>query len=131
MSGETTTVSSGNSSAGSWKQRLLPAPVGKMASTDVPASGRAITGSWPSRNVAKPNMSRNFCCAGAGRDIGGTPVEQDHYSDSVVKFHQFSRLAAYRGCVLRLLHLRCVANRHIIPAYREAAKRMIRVGAVN
>jgi hypothetical protein len=54
MSGDTTTDSPGRTTAGSWKHRLFPPPVGKSAITSRPPSASRMISSWSGRNVEKP-----------------------------------------------------------------------------
>ena len=49
MSGEITRVSPSMSSAGIWKQRDLPEPVGMTPNTSLPSRIASISRSWPSR----------------------------------------------------------------------------------
>ena len=61
MSGETTTVSPGRRSAGSWKQSDLPPPVGSTAKTSLPASESRMISSCNGRKELKPKN----CFSGA------------------------------------------------------------------
>ena len=51
MSGETTSVTPGRSSAGSWKQSDLPPPVGMMASVSRPEATASTISAWPGRKL--------------------------------------------------------------------------------
>ena len=52
MSGETTTVMPGSSSAGTWKQSDLPPPVGRTTTVSRPERMAETAASWPGRNFS-------------------------------------------------------------------------------
>jgi hypothetical protein len=61
MRGLTTMVVPSSASAGSWKQRLLPDPVGMMTIVSRPSIAAWTACAWPGRNRRKPNRSRRLC----------------------------------------------------------------------
>src|ERR1700733_14416844 len=59
MSGESTAAVPGRHNAGTWKQMLLPPPVGASTSASPPATTwRTACSCWP-RKPGKPNTRRN------------------------------------------------------------------------
>src|SRR5512132_3116281 len=76
MSGETTRVRAGRSTAGSWYPIDLPDPVGITASTSRPASTARTTSSWPGRKLEWPKCRRSAvsrrsgACSNASRRSG-------------------------------------------------------------
>jgi hypothetical protein len=50
-----------SASAGSWKQGLLPDPVGTMTIVSRPSIAVWTACAWPGRNRRKPNRSRRLC----------------------------------------------------------------------
>ena len=60
ISGLITTVEPSITRAGSWKQRLLPEPVGIKATVSRPESAERTTFSCPGRNLRKPKCSRSL-----------------------------------------------------------------------
>src|SRR5580704_4723604 len=65
IKGETTMLSPALSTAGNWKQRDLPPPVGMSASTSLPASTSRTTASWPGRKSSNPKIR----CSAAPRSV--------------------------------------------------------------
>ena len=60
-SGDTTTVSPGSISEGSWNVNDLPPPVGSSSSADWPRSTRSTAHCWPVRKPRKPQTRRSSC----------------------------------------------------------------------
>jgi len=56
----TTIVVPSSSRAGSWKQRLLPEPVGMITIVSRPSIAARTARSWPGRNLRTPKCSRTF-----------------------------------------------------------------------
>ena len=74
ISGLTTTVVPSSSSAGSWKQRLLPEPVGMTTSVSRPSSADRTAFSWPGRKWRKPKCWRNRCVSSSRRGTVSTTI---------------------------------------------------------
>ena len=69
ISGEITTVTPCETSAGSWKQMDLPPPVGTSTSASPPPSTRRITLSCGARNARWPNVRRSTASKASVGDV--------------------------------------------------------------